>query len=51
MGKDDLLLELKKVADTFFKKQDYISAGRIRQAMDVIEYEYEVENKTKPESK
>lgn len=37
MEKQILLQELKKISDHYFNKKDYISAGQINLAMDVIE--------------
>jgi hypothetical protein len=37
MGKEELLQTLKHISDLYFQKKDYISAGQINRAMDVIE--------------
>lgn len=36
MEKEILLQELKKISDVFFNKKDYLSAGQINRAIDVI---------------
>lgn len=36
MEKEQLIQTLKHISDSFFKKEEYISAGRINQAIDVI---------------
>ena len=41
MEKEKLLQELKKISDHYFDKKDYISAGQINLAMDVVsDYQY-----------
>ena len=37
MEKNELLETLKHISDVYFQKKDYISAGQINKAMDVIE--------------
>lgn len=37
MKKDKLLKALKKISDVYFDKKDYISAGQVNRAMDVVE--------------
>ena len=44
MTQDEILNELKKISDYYFNKENYISAGQINLAMDVIDdyYCYEI---------
>lgn len=37
MEKETLLQALKHISDVYFNKKDYISAGQINRAMDVVE--------------
>lgn len=37
MEKQELLKALKHISDTYLKKKDYISAGQINRAIDVVE--------------
>ncbi|MBK7362680.1 MAG: hypothetical protein IPJ01_10330 [Micavibrio sp.] len=37
MEKETLLQALKHISDVYLKKKDYISAGQINRAMDVVE--------------
>jgi len=37
MKKQTLINELEKISKSFFDKKDYISAGQINRAIDVIE--------------
>lgn len=43
MKKQHLIQELKKISKAYFDKKDYISAGQINLAIDVIE-DYELPN-------
>lgn len=36
MKKDELLQTLKHISDSYFQKKDYISAGMINRAIDVV---------------
>ena len=40
MDKEILIRDLRYISDTYFDKKDYISAGQINRAIDVIEDYY-----------
>lgn len=52
MKKDELLKSMQIIADSYFQKKDFISAGQINRAIDVVnDYDGDLEKELESENK